>query len=95
MGWKGWLKGGVIGAIVSLISISLLFFERVFGACFSDGSLVFPLYCDVLGVLNIIPMNLFATLANGTFISVPLHILSYFIIVALIGWIVGRFKSKK
>jgi len=93
MGWKDWsywLKGGIIGLVISLlITLSTMFM---------------PVYCIGLsqdGTGCVSPTGIdawkynFNSLFDDTFGIIILFIVSLFIIGAIIGWIYGKIKQRK
>lgn len=80
-----WLKGGLTGVIIDVILI-------VFAFLFSS-----PADADTLA-LNLVqyPLTFFTgSIFNNNFILVVGGLIVYFIIGAIIGWIIRRLKNKK
>jgi hypothetical protein len=89
---KAWLKGGLIGVGIGLILgvIGVL----IFGEClFSHGPGIickFLIYDTLLLMKYIFPFYDLAIVIMFLY-----NLIKFFIIGALIGWIVGKIKSKK
>ncbi len=85
MGWKkwpSWVKGGVIGVIFYII-----LFIITFASCFETG------------IGGLCKNKIFELLVSpGSVIQLPFNILFdsiiYFLLGALIGWLVGKFRKK-
>ena len=93
MGWKNlssWLKGGIIFVSVYIVLFFTLFKIDDFGiitAIFSPGIWLYDLYTLITGYGIRMNANLKYTL------FIVISILGWFIIGALIGWLVGKFKK--
>jgi uncharacterized membrane protein YeaQ/YmgE (transglycosylase-associated protein family) len=95
--WKNlpnWLKGGiiglVIGAILSLIEV------LCYSTCDSFGCVVcgFP---TIIGAVLSYPLSWFGQFSDNLlffFVFPVFNIIGLIIICALIGWIMGKIKSK-
>ena len=84
MGWKNWsywLRGAVIGIIASIV---VFFLGWNMPSCWNFGTQQTPAYCHLLFPIN------------GTIGGAPgiISILLYIVYGAIIGWIVGKIKSK-
>ena len=80
---KSWIYGGIIGIVfyVLLITLSILFEpENFFGLALAYIA---------------IPTYFFIFISSAWFLLIPLQIIYFFIIGAIIGLIVGKIKSKK
>ena len=100
IGWKNlsyWLRGGIIGLIISIIFIFIVFAIGVISPM-----LKFPLL-NILGpfqslfyLVLVMPIEI-ALLSGMKNLTIPIivTILIYFIIDSLIGLIIGKIKSKK
>jgi hypothetical protein len=83
-----WVKGGLIGVAVGVLIFLLTFWN----------------FLEMLAVLLAAPgivMSLFICgyesgnySSCGTFVSVLFSVLTFFVVGALVGWIVGKFKRK-
>jgi len=97
MGWKNWpswLKGGVIGiTLYVLIGIFIWFLEGKMDAGGMRGFFSF-IYFLTPG-LFIFGYNFDGPIVPIYTLSIILSIASYFLVGALIGWIIGKLKSKK
>ena len=94
MGWKNlsyWLKGGIIGIIVLIILLIIGFILDL-----TIQSSFFP-YTLMMIFIPLIPFVLIIEAFGIGFEDVIFFITlpAYFIIGAVIGWIVGKIKSKK
>jgi len=86
MEWKekpAWLKGGIIGGVIGVVSIILFLLVPT--------SLGLASFAQGIGALI---RSLFGPV-NGIWASIIINLIGYFIIGAIIGWIVGKIKSKK
>jgi len=97
MTWKDlpiWLKGGIIGLLFGIIDLAI--------------TLAFPpLYCKLgancppqpfigkIATLFIMPLESILDISNNMVFQLILILLYFFIIGAIIGFIVGKIKSKK
>ncbi|MEK6828685.1 MAG: hypothetical protein AABY15_01040 [Nanoarchaeota archaeon] len=93
MGWKNWptwLKGGIIGAIIALIlGILIKLLEGTgFGLLIAVLFLILSFSglgnCDFEGCY---PYNFY-------FLTTPFVLLEFFIIGAIIGWIISKINKK-
>ena len=87
MGWRDlptWLKGGIIFVLIVIV-IDVVDY------------LILPLISRALFPLQIAnyPLYLFWQLSESGTINLILHLSLYFVVGAIIGWIVGKIKSKK
>ena len=103
MGWKkwpSWLKGGVIGVIIILV---LSFIIGIFLMINGDTHIIRSLFFSFLlpgaifiGVINFIRFG-YET-PDSSFLDylfiVVISIALYFILGALIGWIVGKIRNR-
>ncbi len=101
---KPWLKGGIIGLVVILIliiSYFTLFYESAeFCSKINYNSVMCTLQSIVMGLIGIALIPIASILIHpkeGTQIIGFILYLSiiYFLIGAIIGWIIGKIKSKK
>ncbi len=101
MGWKNlsaWLKGGIIGGLIITIMLTLL-------PLISDTVGKYLRFIYLPGTyISILTNNFTLDWGQGVPLKIKLfeillfsavNILFYFIIGALIGWIIGKIKSKK
>jgi hypothetical protein len=96
MGWKEWptwLKGGVIGLILSvlfLIGLIICASSSLGSGSYGCINFIFPLFFGAFmaSILNI--QNKFV----GYFVIGFTNLIIYFLIGALIGWIVGKIKNR-
>jgi len=94
MRWKnlqGWLKGGIIGLIISVIYMlltlileALTIFPEICIYC-SSAECAIPFWCCIL----------FPFITYWGLIGVLTNLLSWFMIGGIIGFIISKFKSKK
>lgn len=101
MNWKNlpsWLKGGIIGLIpILIVMLADFIFTCNFGTHSEFCGLFtifasFPLYIITISKYGIFPYGDVPTLV--VIILPLLSLVMYFLVGALIGWIVGKFKSK-
>jgi len=91
---KSWLKGGLIGLIILLIIVLIDFSAGCkFGRNIGEG-------CGILLMLASFPLfsltkNLFSAGYSWYFGTIMLTGILYFIIGAIIGFIIGKIKEKK
>jgi predicted cobalt transporter CbtA len=97
---KPWLKGGLIGAIIGLI-LYLFVFTAGFGifSWAGDGAMVFLVLVYpalILWVLTV--QKAYGTVTyeryEHAFLLIS-NIIIWFVIGAIVGWVVGRIKSRK
>ncbi len=91
MGWKdldSWLKGGIIGIIVYILA-TLVFW--IIGLIIGAGAFFAIPSLPSLFVFN---FEASAGQSSNLFWVIIISILVYFLIGALIGWIVGKIKSR-
>ena len=106
MGWKnlaGWLKGGIIGGIVGIIPILLLFMTK-YTNIFRFGEKILIIYSMPFYFL-LKPLKPPVFLINSQLGAEPKLILDFFglimafiillIVGTLIGFIIGKIKSKQ
>jgi len=106
MGWKSWpswLKGGIIGLIFALIvSGAVIILDSLFRNWLNSGGIIplLLLVFNIIGVIIIFSMGIGAAGSNfnlnflGYSIVLFSSLISYFVIGALIGWIIGKIKKK-
>lgn len=96
--WPIWLKGGLILNIPFLISFIYSFIKNDFlshllSIPFIPGFILSELFfrvgCNIKRVVN------FSTCPFGLFIILIVCFLFYFLIGAIIGWIIEKIKSRK
>jgi hypothetical protein len=104
MGWKNWpswLKGGVILASINLIIllIILVLSKIIFGPAQSNGS---PAWFAPIIFLFLVIISIPAELLGNYFrsdmgfpnsLGLIVSIIFYFIVGAIIGWLIGKFKK--
>lgn len=99
MGWKklpSWLKGGIILSVLYLI-ISLILIKYpcstgyLRGQCLGLGILFLVLSSPGLGILNLLSIEY----SENLYLAIIFTFSIYFIIGAIIGWIIGKIKSRK
>ena len=105
MGWKDWsywIRGGIIGVIVGMIAIPASIAIALASDCVSDCTPIWAkLFSLFSGWLIIIIDKSLYLLGMGRiagFLETPLLILvpvTYFLYGSIIGWIIGKIKSKK
>ena len=94
--WPFWLKGGLVGIfiyflfIVFMISVYKQFFDLcgVYG-CMSSWIILFSTF-----PINFLYNELRIPGINFTYSTYLAVIIQYFLIGALIGWVIGKIKSK-
>jgi len=98
---KAWLKGGLIGVGISVILIIIFILCGLI--CVGDeaciGCLVFGIPLPGVLILLSEPFNFISNIilrkTSEWLVFSIFSIVIYFLIGALIGWIVGKIKSKK
>ena len=102
MNWRelpAWLKGGILGIIITILVIILLIFFG--GNYYYTSDQVVPRWTLMLTYPTEIFKDIFPipyNIADGylfNFINIIFLIIFYFLPGALIGWIIGKIKSKK
>lgn len=84
---RAWLKGLIVGIIYSLVGFILLFF------CFNGCSGIIKILSDIWSYTNLGTLLNYFGASDGVVFSVGL--LWGIFIFTLIGWIIGKIKSRK
>jgi hypothetical protein len=82
--WPYWVRGGVIGVLVYFI-LALLVVTYIFSVATSSD--------DGLALIVIFLPGLWLT--QKSIFALLINLLSFFIIGAIIGWIIGKIKERK
>ena len=91
MEWKDlsyWLKGGILSAIIFVIFFLLaIYIDSKYGG--HPGLVIFPLIPILSGLftLNVSGIKFFI-------IAIPISLIFWFIVGAIIGWIYGKIKNR-
>ena len=104
MGWKDWsiwLKGGIFLGIIGVIILTIYLYTPIFSIQYIGYVLlIIPIYLNAV-ITHPFPLDCF----SGWNVTNPLYcvfsfltlylftIVSYFIIGAIIGWIIGKFRK--
>ena len=90
--WPSWLKGGGIGSIVGLF---ILFIEFFFCGNYSLTGLA-KVFCGTIA-FPLFPTNLLlymSSISTIIFNQIPVTVVIYFILGAIVGWIVGKIRNR-
>jgi len=94
---KTWLKGGLIGIVVGIIWLFIgMFIGSNVQSCVSTSERVPPPLCNIL-IIFYIPVLFLGILGlsdRGMFIGIILTAIIYFVLGAIIGFIIQKTKSK-
>ncbi len=98
--WSYWIKGGIWGSIIGLLFWAVPFSipDRYVYAFSSVGAVFEFLVCPLCHLINLLLGGSYMSEGTGWFILLYGHFLNiilFFIIGALIGWIIGKRKSKQ
>jgi len=98
---KAWLKGGIIGGIIGIILASFVFLLKIGSSSLLEW-IIIPIAISFLFFPNCAPKCSSGVCPNPDYCNIIepisiiiLSLIFYFIIGALIGWIIGKLKSKK
>jgi hypothetical protein len=92
--WTYWLRGGVIGIIIPILSMILTQTCTAMSESYGCYFFSFPLFLYGITTLNFFPHFAEKITNLGTF-GFLISILIWFVVGSLIGAIVGNMKSKK
>lgn len=94
MGWRDlptWLKGGIIGGIIGLVALLAI----PLGTFSGDNVDMLIIIAGFPTFLALPSMFIIGTISHGNVLAgIYLAPIIYFIIGAIIGWIVGKFKKR-
>ncbi|MCX6720906.1 MAG: hypothetical protein NTW11_03825 [Candidatus Staskawiczbacteria bacterium] len=94
--WPSWLKGGIILLVTFLlITIILIPFGFIGGKCNAGTFFCMNIpYYSLPTILGVLVYKNFINF-NSPAVAMLLASINYFLIGALIGWIIGKIKNKK
>lgn len=85
---KAWIKGGLIALVINLALIVLYFM-------FTGGTATYDNPVSLLMMPSFLITDALYWGANSTLAIIIISSLCYFVVGALIGWIVGKVKSRQ